>query len=86
MDEIRLKNYRCFKDEQRARMAPLTILVGENSAGKSSFLALVRALWNLYNNYRVPDFNEDPFDFGTFDNIIFSGHGKKRLTRLLKRD
>ena len=62
-------------------MAPLTILVGENSAGKSSFLALVRALWNLYNNYRVPDFNEDPFDFGTFDNIIFSGHGKKKINK-----
>ena len=72
MDEIRIKNYRCFKDEQRARVAPLTILVGENSAGKSSFLAMARALWDIFYNHRVPNFNEDPFDFGTFDNIIFS--------------
>ncbi len=81
MDEIRLKNYRCFKSEQRARIAPLTILVGENSAGKSSFLAMVRALWNLYHNHRVPNFNEDPFDFGTFDNIVFSGHEDKKNSK-----
>ena len=79
MDEIRLRNYRCFKDEQRARIAPLTILVGENSAGKSSFLAMVRALWNLFHNQRVPNFNEDPFDFGTFDNIIFYEHKKEEI-------
>lgn len=72
MDEIRLENYRCFKSEQRARIAPLTILVGENSAGKSSFLAMVRAIWNLYHNHRAPNFNEEPFDFGAFDNIICS--------------
>ena len=34
MDKIRLKNYRCFRDEQTARLAPLTMLVGENSTGK----------------------------------------------------
>lgn len=73
MDKIKLKNYRCFKGEQRARIAPLTILVGENSTGKSSFLAMVRALWNLQYNHRVPNFNEEPFDFGTFNNIAFFG-------------
>ncbi len=77
MDEIRLKNYRCFKDEQRARLAPLTILVGENSAGKSSFLAMVRALWDIFYNHKVPNFNEDPFDFGTFHNIIFSDFNER---------
>ena len=81
MDEIKLKNYRCFKSEQRARIAPLTILVGENSAGKSSFLAMLKALWNLYHNHRVPNFNEDPFDFGVFDNVIFSEHEDKAISK-----
>ena len=45
MDEITLKNFRCFRDKQTARLAPLTLLVGENSTGKTSFLALIRALW-----------------------------------------
>ena len=44
MDKITLKNYRCFREEQTARLAPLTLLVGENSTGKTSFLAMIRAL------------------------------------------
>ena len=45
MDRITLQNYRCFGgEEQSARLAPLTLLVGPNSTGKTSFLALIRAL------------------------------------------
>ena len=42
MDEIRIENYRCFHDEQTARLAPLTLLVGENSTGKTSLVWLYR--------------------------------------------
>lgn len=69
MDQITLKNFRCFREEQTARLAPLTLLVGENSAGKTSFLALVRALWDLASRNRVPDFKEEPYDLGSFDEI-----------------
>ena len=31
MNQVTLENFRCFRDEQRARLAPLTLLVGENS-------------------------------------------------------
>ena len=60
MDEIRLRDYRCFREEQTARLAPLTLLVGENSTGKTSFLAIIRALWEFANDYRIPDFKEEP--------------------------
>ena len=69
MDQITLKNFRCFREEQTARLAPLTLLVGENSTGKTSFLALVRALWDLASRNRVPDFKEEPYDLGSFDEI-----------------
>ena len=69
MDSITLENFRCFREEQTARLAPLTLLVGENSTGKTSFLALVRAIWNLAYRYRVPDFKEEPYDLGSFDEI-----------------
>ena len=68
MNEIRLKNYRCFKDAQTARLAPLTLLVGENSTGKTSFLALVRALLDIERG-RVPDFKASPYDLGSFREI-----------------
>ena len=68
MHEIRLKNYRCFKDAQTARLAPLTLLVGENSTGKTSFLALVRALLEIEKG-RIPDFKASPYDLGSFREI-----------------
>ena len=69
MDSITLKNFRCFRDEQTARLAPLTLLVGENSTGKTSFLAMIRILSDIAFSFRNPDFKEDPYDLGSFDEI-----------------
>ena len=38
MDNIRIKNYRCFDDTGAISIKPITVLVGANSSGKSSFL------------------------------------------------
>ena len=69
MYEIILENFRCFRDEQTARLAPLTLLVGENSTGKTSFLAMIKALLDIAIDFRNPDFKEDPYDLGSFDEI-----------------
>ena len=69
MDSITLENYRCFREKQTVRLAPLTLLVGENSTGKTSFLALIRALWVLAYGDIVPDFKEPPYDLGAFGDI-----------------
>ena len=69
MDSITLKNFRCFREEQTARLAPLTLLVGENSTGKTSFMAMIRALWDQCYLGRIPDFKEEPYDLGSFDEI-----------------
>ena len=69
MDSITLENFRCFRERQTARLAPLTLLVGENSTGKTSFLALIRALWDVAYGEQIPDFKEDPYDLGSFEEI-----------------
>ena len=69
MYEITLENFRCFRNKQTARLAPLTLLVGENSTGKTSFLALLRALWDIGYRQQIPDFKEEPYDLGSFDEI-----------------
>ena len=79
MDEIRLKNFRCFREPQRARLAPLTLLVGENSTGKTSFLALIRALWDVAHR-RAPSFKEAPYDLGSFDEIAHYWKGRPGRT------
>ena len=70
MDSVTLKNYRCFREEQTARLAPLTLLVGENSTGKTSFLAILRALWDGAFHPGIPDFREYPFGLGAFEDIV----------------
>ena len=69
MTEVTLANFRCFRERQTARLAPLTLLVGENSTGKTSFMALIRALWDVAVSERVPNFKEAPYDLGTFEEI-----------------
>ena len=85
MDQITLKNFRCFRDEQTARLAPLTLLVGENSTGKTSFMAMIRALWDVAYWNRVPDFKEDPYDLGSFDESPTTGVSKVDVTRPSRR-
>ena len=70
MESVTVKNFRCFREEQTARLAPLTFLVGENSTGKTSFLALLRALWDVAIREVVPDFRQPPYDLGSFEDIV----------------
>ena len=80
MDQITLENFRCFREKQTARLAPLTLLVGENSTGKTSFMAMIRALWDVAGRERVPDFKEEPYDLGSFDEIAHHRVGSRAET------
>ena len=70
MDSITVSNFRCFGAMQTARLAPITLLVGENSTGKTSLMAIIRALWDATHGDRVPNFKEEPYDLGSFDEIV----------------
>ena len=84
MKRIWLENYRCFRERQEARLAPLTLLVGDNSTGKTSFLAMIRALWDVAYRNRVPNFKEEPYDLGSFDEIAhFRGGRGGRATSFM---
>ena len=74
--EIRLRDFRCFGEPQTAHLAPLTLLVGENSTGKTSFLAAVRAICDVAFRQREPDFREPPYDLGSFPEIVHGRSGK----------
>ena len=78
MDSITVSNYRCFGEEQTARLAPITLLVGENSSGKTSLAAMIRALWDVAYGERVPDFKEPPYDLGSFEEIVHHSHVGER--------
>ena len=77
IQEIVLRNYRCFRTQQTARLTPLTLLVGDNSTGKTSFLAAVRAVLDIAHRHQAPDFRAPPYDLGGFSEIAHNQGGTK---------
>lgn len=69
MDRILFRDVRCFRGEHDIPFAPLTFLVGENSTGKSTILAMTRVAWDVGHAWEEPDFNEEPFQLGSFAEI-----------------
>ena len=65
MDTLILEDFRCFAGRHEVPIRPLTLLVGENSTGKTSFLAGVRAA----HDGMEPNFNEEPFRLGSYDQV-----------------
>ena len=69
LQELRLRDFRCFREQQTARLAPLTLLLGDNSTGKTSFLAAVKAILEVASYHKDPDFRSAPYDLGSFHEI-----------------
>ena len=69
LKKVELANYRCFGATQTASLAPLTLLVGDNSTGKTSFLAAVRAVWEVAYGSGEAGFNSPPYQLGSYANI-----------------
>ena len=73
-----LRNVRCFQGEQRGGLRPVTLLVGENSTGKTTFLGCYGVLHRMFSRpyfEHGPDFNEEPFPMGSFRDVVRSRRG-----------
>jgi hypothetical protein len=79
VDELIIENVRCFAGEHRIPLRPLTLLVGENSTGKSTFLSLARLAWRVLESGNTPDFNEEPFLLGAFEQIVHRNGGRGEI-------
>ena len=89
--QYKVKNFRVFDEEGvNLDMAPITILTGCNSSGKSSFvksmLLVNKVLKELERDGKLHtgiklDFTEKPNNLlGTFDNVIHRGSESKNVT------
>ena len=77
--ELILQDVRCFQGEQRGRLRPITLLVGENSTGKTTFLGCYRVFHRMFSVRgfgESPDFNEEPFAMGSFRDVVRSQRGR----------
>src|SRR5215469_13180012 len=76
---LQFEGIRCFSSPQDAVIRPLTLLVGENSSGKTTFLALCRLAHALaLESIRHLPFNEPPFLLGAYEQIASNRGGRAR--------
>ncbi|MDE7457074.1 MAG: AAA family ATPase [Prevotella sp.] len=77
MNSLRLRNYRCFEDTGDIQLKPITLLVGANSSGKSSFLKffpLLKQSIGIKKNGVFLWYSDD-VDFKDFKNTVKDGEG-----------
>lgn len=67
--QFTVEEVRCFAARQEFEIRPLTILVGENSTGKTTMLACFHILANYLSRGEV-DFNIFPYSMGIFKDIV----------------
>ena len=63
------ENIRSLGGKHEVPLARLTLLVGENSSGKSTCLAALSAIFSTAGFPARPPFNEPPFDLGGYETI-----------------
>jgi predicted ATP-dependent endonuclease of OLD family len=61
MFQVQLTSFRCFAKTAPLEVLPITFLVGENSAGKTTLLAAVRLLLQIFTRSPQNPFNSDPY-------------------------
>jgi len=76
---LQFEGIRCFSEPQDAIVRPLTLLVGENSSGKSTFLALCQIASKIIKGWgQFFPFNQQPFLLGAYDQIASHRNGRGR--------
>lgn len=75
MDLI-IENIRTFAGRHEIPLKPITILTGENSSGKTTFLASLSALTSQIGYPIEPLFNAPPYNLGSYDTIATNKGGR----------
>ncbi|MGM9510974.1 DUF3696 domain-containing protein [Larkinella sp. GY13] len=78
INSLSLENFKCF-EKLDVKFAPITLLTGANSSGKSS---LIYSLLAVVQSKSFPFFispNGNYINMGSFDEMIFNGSKRKRF-------
>lgn len=77
---VTINKYKCFKDESSVEIAPLTILCGTNSSGKSSIIKSILTMKQTVES-KSPDasvaLSGELVDNGTFRDAVYAGEGQE---------
>lgn len=84
LTNLRIQNFKSWKDTGQIRLAPITVFFGANSAGKTSllqFLLMLKQTSESSDRSRVIHFGDDYslVELGTFEDLIFEHDVKNHL-------
>lgn len=83
IDSISIENFRVFKNKSEFFLAPITILTGANSSGKSSVIKALKLFQNFWNNLSedgILDFSTGTHELGDYGNVLPYNSEKKEIT------
>lgn len=81
---LELENFQAFGDRMSLSAAPITLILGENSAGKSSILRVLHLLRQSLESEKIfgsltPDAKHGIVDLGSFQELLFNHDLSRRL-------
>jgi len=82
LDQIKIRNLRSLKDTGYIDIKPLTVLVGKNSSGKSTFLRffpLMKQTLSTKKNEPILWYSKENVDFGSFRESINKKNTEKNI-------
>lgn len=88
LSELRIQNFKAWRDTGKIRLAPITVFFGANSAGKTSllqFLLMLKQTAESPDRRRVlyPGDDYSLVELGTFQDLIFEHDLKRKLEFIL---
>lgn len=76
---VKVTNFRAFQGEAEFHIAPLTLLIGENSSGKTSAMAAIsQALGNRH--WRAESFAVEPYCLQSYKHLAFGSNTSCELS------
>lgn len=73
--EYQIKNFKCFADTGKVQLGALTVLLGRNNSGKSSFIQPLQMLAQTFvsDDPAIPLAMHEPHDFGGYFEWVHRG-------------
>jgi hypothetical protein len=91
LNAIEIENFKAFGERTRVELAPITLIFGENSGGKSTILQVLSLLKQSYQNREqgavlLPRVTGGPVDLGSYRNMVFDHDTNRKLSIRLDMD
>ena len=76
IDKLYIENIRSFHGAHEIPLKRITLLVGENSSGKTTILGTINAINEAGTVPYMINFNKEPYKFGRFEEIVTKRGGR----------